>query len=272
MVNKSIPILAKMTNRPTYSQIECLVEFLEQNPGIAKGLLRTSQAKLETKRKWASLATSLNSIGGANKDGQGWAKYWAEKKCGLKKQCAQLSSSMRRTGGGTADNLPTLSALDKRLVAVMGGQEFATGNSSLAVNPFPELPRSVGTEPQVVEEEVSHHDVMEMQFEQPVHVSPILGTSHSEIIPETIIPVTTPLQITPPLSNNPPRRRRRSLTQRQDTVTMERFAMMEERRIEAETTTAQALVQLSQQIGNIARALTSIATAISDVARKMPEP
>lgn len=46
---------------------------------------------------------------------------------------------MRRTGGGTADNLPTLSALDKRLVAVMGGQEFATGNSSLAVNPFPEL-------------------------------------------------------------------------------------------------------------------------------------
>lgn len=45
---------------------------------------------------------------------------------------------MRRTGGGTADNLPTLSALDNRLVAVMGGQEFATGDSGVAVNPFPQ--------------------------------------------------------------------------------------------------------------------------------------
>ncbi|PZC80773.1 hypothetical protein B5X24_HaOG213997 [Helicoverpa armigera] len=61
-----------MSNRPSYRQ--GLVEFLEQNPAIAKGLLRTSQGKLETKRKWATLATSLNSLGGANKNGQGWAK------------------------------------------------------------------------------------------------------------------------------------------------------------------------------------------------------
>lgn len=45
---------------------------------------------------------------------------------------------MRRTGGGTADNLPTLSALDNRLVAVMGGQEFATGDARWTVNPFPQ--------------------------------------------------------------------------------------------------------------------------------------
>lgn len=63
-----------MTNRPSYAQLEALVEFLEQNPGIAKGLLRTALAQVETKRKWANLATSLNAIGGANKDGHGWAK------------------------------------------------------------------------------------------------------------------------------------------------------------------------------------------------------
>lgn len=45
---------------------------------------------------------------------------------------------MRRTGGGTADNLPVLSALDNRLVAVMGGQDFATGDPRWAVNPFPQ--------------------------------------------------------------------------------------------------------------------------------------
>lgn len=45
---------------------------------------------------------------------------------------------MRRTGGGSADNMPELSALDTRMVAVMGGQEFATGDSRLTVNPFPQ--------------------------------------------------------------------------------------------------------------------------------------
>lgn len=69
-----LPISVTMANRPSYAQLEGLVEFLEQNPGIAKGLLRTAQGKLETKRKWENLATTLNSLGGANKNGQGWAK------------------------------------------------------------------------------------------------------------------------------------------------------------------------------------------------------
>uniref|UniRef100_A0A2A4J765 Uncharacterized protein n=1 Tax=Heliothis virescens TaxID=7102 RepID=A0A2A4J765_HELVI len=40
-------------------------------------------------------------------------------------------------------------------------------------------------------EEVSNYEVMDMQFEQMVHVSPVPGTS-----PETIIPETMPLQET----------------------------------------------------------------------------
>lgn len=63
-----------MPNRPSYAQLEGLVDFLEQNPGVAKGILRTTQGKLETKRKWEILATTLNSLGGTNKNGQGWAK------------------------------------------------------------------------------------------------------------------------------------------------------------------------------------------------------
>ena len=63
-----------MTNRPTTIQLEALVEFLEENPGIARGLLRTAQAKQETKRKWAQIAISFNSLGGVHKDGPGWAK------------------------------------------------------------------------------------------------------------------------------------------------------------------------------------------------------
>lgn len=44
---------------------------------------------------------------------------------------------MRRTGGGTGDNLPVLSPIDQRLVAVMGGIDFAAGDRHLAVDPFP---------------------------------------------------------------------------------------------------------------------------------------
>lgn len=42
---------------------------------------------------------------------------------------------MRRTGGGSGERC-LLSELDKRLVAVMGGTSFASGDSELAVNPF----------------------------------------------------------------------------------------------------------------------------------------
>lgn len=67
-----------MASRPTQMQIEYLVEFLEQNPGIAKGLLRTTQAKQHNKRRWEELAAEINALGGASKNGQGWAKVSTE--------------------------------------------------------------------------------------------------------------------------------------------------------------------------------------------------
>lgn len=52
--------------------------------------------------------------------------------------CAQLGQSMRRTGGGTAENLSALTPLDQRLVvAVMGNLQFAAGDSHIAISPFP---------------------------------------------------------------------------------------------------------------------------------------
>lgn len=60
--------------RPTYPQLETLINFLEENPGIAKGHLRSSQAKWETKRKWEQISITLNAMGGAQKDAKGWSK------------------------------------------------------------------------------------------------------------------------------------------------------------------------------------------------------
>ncbi|CAB3241163.1 unnamed protein product [Arctia plantaginis] len=247
-----------MTSRPSYCQLEALVDFLEQNPSVAKGLLRTLQAKLETKEKWASLATRLNALGGAIKDGQGWAKYWAEKKWALKKQCAQTSASMRRTGGGAADSLPALSALDKRLVAVMGGLDFAAGDQNLRVNPFPELVSaaqdtrsfSPAVESSVISEDSDMQHSMQSVTEDP-------GPSR---IPRTTVTMSAS---STPLPSNIPRPRRRVV--RTINSDMERFSNIEARRVEAEMTAAQA-------VAKIAEALLSVGDALKEIARKMPEP
>ncbi|CAB3242120.1 unnamed protein product [Arctia plantaginis] len=239
-----------MTSRPSYCQLEGLVDFLEQNPSIAKGLLRTFQAKLETKEKWASLATRLNALGGAIKDGQGWAKYWAEKKWALKKQW--------RTGGGAADSLPVLSALDRRLVAVMGGLDFAASDQNLRVNPFPELVSAAqdsrscrpALESSVISGDSDMQHSMQSITEDP-------GPSR---IPRTR--VTMPASSTPLPSNIPRPRRRVVRTMDSD---MERFSNIEARRVEAEMTAAQALAK-------IAEALLSVGDALKEIARKMPEP
>ncbi|KAL4721613.1 hypothetical protein ACJJTC_011666 [Scirpophaga incertulas] len=59
-------------SRPTSQQLESLVEFLELNPGIAKGLLHTAHAKNDTRRKWDDISLNLNALGGVQKTGKGW--------------------------------------------------------------------------------------------------------------------------------------------------------------------------------------------------------
>ncbi|KAJ0172543.1 hypothetical protein K1T71_011682 [Dendrolimus kikuchii] len=90
---------------------------------------------------------------------------------------------MRRTGGGMADNLPTSSSLDHRLVALMGGQEFATNDLTLAVNPFPEqsTTESLNTvEGCIPEPNAEMHNIHNM--------TPILGPSHDAIQASSLNP------------------------------------------------------------------------------------
>ncbi|KAJ8728910.1 hypothetical protein PYW07_006606 [Mythimna separata] len=190
----------KMMSRPTHQQLETLVDFLEQNPGIAKGLLRTAHAKQQTKRKWDEIAVSLNALGGAQKDGKGWAKYWADKKCALKKICAQHAQSMRRTGGGTAENLPALTPIDQRLVAVMGGLQFAAGDSHVAANPFPSTSQSQNDTPSeiVVPIQDFYMDAIDLE----VHVSPSQNVETAR--------APTPREHSPRRTSVPPRQRVRS--------------------------------------------------------------
>ncbi|RVE44040.1 hypothetical protein evm_011338 [Chilo suppressalis] len=150
--------------RPTYEQLEALVTFLEENPGIAKGHLRSSQAKWETKRKWEQISITLYAMGGTQKDAKGWSKFWSYKKYSLKK-IGQRNADANRTGGAGPSNLPSLSCIEERMVAILGGRGFAEGDSQFTVPilPMPSQEPSTSTAPipPLVEEEFTNFPKLE---------------------------------------------------------------------------------------------------------------
>ncbi|KAJ8704227.1 hypothetical protein PYW08_012951 [Mythimna loreyi] len=125
------------SSHPSSAQVETLVEFMERNPGMAKGFLRTQNARERSRRQWEELAVRLNSIGGTIKTYKQWTKYWSDKKSAIKKKVAARSAARRRTGGGVEDEVE-LSELEERVVALCGGESFSTGDAHLGIQPFPE--------------------------------------------------------------------------------------------------------------------------------------
>ncbi|KAL4719592.1 hypothetical protein ACJJTC_019271 [Scirpophaga incertulas] len=269
-----------MSNRPTTIQLEALVEFLEQHPAIARGFLRTALGKQESKRKWAEIAMSLNSLGGVIKDGPAWAKYWAEKKCSLKKQCAQNAASIRQTGGGIGYTT-ILSELDRRLVAVMGGTSFASGDSELAVNPFPIMHSVAVAEAEIPSTSLGDIGMLASNISSVPNIiehihSPLLPLTHEE---HNEIRVEAPAAVPPP-SNSPGANRTRQRLRRTRSsnfnTEIERMASIEERRVEAERLSAQAFADIGQKLdriaeanNNIAVAITAVANALQQIANKM---
>ncbi|RVE54883.1 hypothetical protein evm_000250 [Chilo suppressalis] len=96
------------TAHPSSAQVEALVEFMERNPGLAKGFLPTQNARERGRRQWEELAVRLNSLGGTIKNYKQWTKDEIE-----------------------------LSELEERIVALCGGEGFSTGDLHLGIQPFP---------------------------------------------------------------------------------------------------------------------------------------
>ncbi|CAK1598065.1 unnamed protein product [Parnassius mnemosyne] len=169
---------------------------------------------------------------------------------------------MRRTGGGFADDLPLLSELDKRLVAVMGGQEFAFGDCQLAVDPFHH------SEHQMIQANplASPAEKINLQSENEevvigVCMSPIPGTSQGT-------PQSPPHKKSK-LKSMPRVRQCRSVTR--NNQDMEQLVQIEEQRVRAETITAQVFANVSTALDrnavaveNIARALEGLSAVINN--------
>lgn len=75
ILNVLLSVLYNMSrSRPSFLQMEKLIEFLENNPGITTGHMRSAQARHVAKMKWDEITLELNSMGGTIKDSKSWAK------------------------------------------------------------------------------------------------------------------------------------------------------------------------------------------------------
>ncbi|KAL4721258.1 hypothetical protein ACJJTC_000225 [Scirpophaga incertulas] len=62
------------SSHPSSAQVETLVEFMERNPSLAKGFLRSQNARERGRRQWEEIAVRLNSLGGTIKTYKQWTK------------------------------------------------------------------------------------------------------------------------------------------------------------------------------------------------------
>lgn len=75
-------------------QLEILVDYLENNKDICKGLLPGSPVSHQkTRQKWASVSKQLNAVqSGALKSPDGWKRYWFE----WRHKCRKKAANARR--------------------------------------------------------------------------------------------------------------------------------------------------------------------------------
>ncbi|XP_037296359.1 uncharacterized protein LOC119189819 [Manduca sexta] len=121
----------------TSVHIETLLDFLSENPDLARGLVHSLEGRAKAKRLWETLTSQLNSMGGAVKTVQQWKKVWADRKYLAKK----ANSAARRSAGATGGGPPTadlLSGNDIKVISITGAGFGEPDIPSCRVLAFPQ--------------------------------------------------------------------------------------------------------------------------------------
>ncbi|KAL4714344.1 hypothetical protein ACJJTC_009696 [Scirpophaga incertulas] len=141
----------------------------------------------------------------------------------------------------------------------MGGTSFASGDSELAVNPFPKMHSVAVAEAEIPSTSLGDIGMLASNISS---IPNIIEHIHSPLLPQTHeehneIRVEAPAAVPPPSK-------------------IERMASIEERRVEAERLSAQAFADIGQKLdriadanNNIAVAITAVANALQQIANKM---
>ncbi|CAH0698424.1 unnamed protein product [Spodoptera exigua] len=99
-------------------QFLVLIDFMERRGDISKPQ-SSAQGRFKGHQLWQDLATTLNSVnGGVKKSADKWKKVWADWKTKTKKK--YLTIRQHSSGGGGSSSRASLTALEERVVAVIG--------------------------------------------------------------------------------------------------------------------------------------------------------
>ncbi|XP_017475228.1 PREDICTED: uncharacterized protein LOC108365647 [Rhagoletis zephyria] len=92
--------MEKTIKRTTTQQFEKLVELMQNNPDVAKGMGNFGSSKKSRAELWEKFAAELNAIGPPMRNGREWNKVWLDYKQKLKKQISTNRRETVATGGG----------------------------------------------------------------------------------------------------------------------------------------------------------------------------
>lgn len=95
-----------------------MVEYFLVNRDFANDRFEGNDGKKNKQEKWNSLATMLNSMGGARKTVEQWQKYWADQRRETKKHAADLRIATQATGGG-APRVKPLTHLEESILDII---------------------------------------------------------------------------------------------------------------------------------------------------------
>ncbi|XP_017473344.1 PREDICTED: uncharacterized protein LOC108364258 isoform X1 [Rhagoletis zephyria] len=123
---------AAKRSRASGEQIERLLDYLSECPGLAAGKFQKIHGKSESDRNWSELAANLNIIGGAVKTVEQWQTVWRDLKSRTSVRVRDRKRQQALTGNRPVNQEP-ITEVERRVMALIGS-EYIAGNGRVVEN------------------------------------------------------------------------------------------------------------------------------------------
>ncbi|XP_053955062.1 uncharacterized protein LOC128861161 [Anastrepha ludens] len=123
---------ATKRSRATSEQLNRLLDYLMEVPGLAGSRFHSLHGKYECDKKWSELATKLNSLGGAVKTVNQWQTVWRDLKSRTSIKARNRRRQQALTGNRPISEEP-LTEFERRVSALIG-EEYMKGHDSTPEN------------------------------------------------------------------------------------------------------------------------------------------
>ncbi|XP_046801235.1 nuclear apoptosis-inducing factor 1-like [Lucilia cuprina] len=99
----------------TNEQWELILEHMNNNPNLARGVPVFGSNRKEIDDSWEQLTQKVNAIGPPQRESKEWKKVWCDLRTRLKKKLSENKVRASRTGGGINTQIPLTQVWNKLL-------------------------------------------------------------------------------------------------------------------------------------------------------------